>query len=160
MSCTTVGEFCKRPPEIYKLRIPLKGSSFIKIFTADEILGVSDCRRPKKANGYEYEVTSAGQCVKSEPEWPLVIGATVDCGSVEFTCRAVSNLSLARVIQSVAWDGGTLSISNDGFVNTAGEQEVFCLASGGVVGDTGEVIASITFSDGSIEDALLSYHVD
>lgn len=160
MSCTKVGEFCKRPGEVYLIQIPLGGASFIKFFKAEEILAAGDYRRPKKANGYEYEVTVAGQCVKGEPEWPTTIGETVQCGSVEFTCRAISNASLARVISSVTWDGGTLTISGDGIVNTNGEQEVYAKASGGSMNDEGEVIAHITFSDGTIEDALVSYRVD
>lgn len=159
MSCTKVGDFCKRPAEVYPLRIPLSGSFFIRTFLAGEILAAGDFRRPKKANGFEYEVTAGGQC-ESEPDWPTTLGETVTTGSVTFTCRAISNASLARVISSVVWIGGTLTIGNDGIVNTNGELEVFAQASGGNTGDTGEVVARITFGDGTIEEASLDYHVD
>lgn len=160
MSCTNIGEFCKTAAERILLRIPLKGGSFIKFFSANEILAPGDFRRPPKENGFEYEVVTGGQCARSQPDWPETDGVTVKSGSVLFACRAISNNSLARVVQSALWLGDTLTITNDGIVNSAGEQEVFAYASGGAQGDTGEVIARITFSDTSIEDASLSYHVD
>lgn len=160
MSCTKIGEFCKTPAERVLLRIPLKGGSFIKYFSANEILAPGDVRRPKRENGYEYTASIGGQCDRSEPEWPTEIGLAVQSGSVIFTCSAISNSSLARVVQSVLWLPDTLTISNDAIVNSGGEQEVFAYALGGTTGDKGEVTARIAFSDGSIEDATLSYHVD
>lgn len=159
MSCVVVGEFCKRPASKVPLRIPIDGSAFVKYFASNEILAVGDFRRPKKPNGYEYEVTGAGQCVKAEPDWPETPGLTVRCGSVEFTCRAISNSSLARVVTGCTWLGGTLTISDEGFVNTDGAQAVFAYAAGGTSGDKGEVVARITFNDGSIEEAAIEYEV-
>lgn len=161
MSCTKVGDFCKTVGERIPLRIPLGGAAFIRFFNGNDIVAAGDFRRPKKPNGYEYEVTVGGQCEKAEPDWPTTIDETVVCGSATFTCRALSNNSLARVIQSVVWSNtGTLTINSDGFVSTNGELEVFAYASGGVQGEEGTVTARITFNDGSIEDALLGYHID
>lgn len=161
MSCTKIGETCLRVGERQPIRIPLKGSAFIKFWQKSEIVAAGDFRRPKKENGYEYEATAGGQCAQSEPEWPTTIGEPVADGSVTWTCRAISNSSLARVVQSCAWSStGTLTFSNEAVVNTAGEQEVSAFASGAVQGETGSIIARITFVDTSIEDALIEYHVD
>jgi hypothetical protein len=42
--------------------------------------------RPVTANGFAYEVTTAGTSGGSEPTWPTVVGATVVNGGVTFTC--------------------------------------------------------------------------
>lgn len=160
MSCTKVGDFCKLPQEITLLRIPIRGGAFIKFFEANEILAAGDVRRPKKENGFEYEVTVGGQCARSEPEWPEIFDETITSGSVTFECRAISNGSLARVAASCVWSGGTLTISGEGLINTNGEQEVFAKAAGGTQNDVGEVSADIIFDDGTKETAILSYHVD
>ena len=44
-------------------------------------------RRPTTANGFRYEVTTAGTTGGSEPTWPTTIGNTVTDGSAVFTCR-------------------------------------------------------------------------
>lgn len=44
-------------------------------------------RRPVDANGFRYEVTTAGTSGGTEPTWPTTIGATVADGSVVWTCR-------------------------------------------------------------------------
>jgi hypothetical protein len=159
MSCTKIGEFCKRPDEKVPLRIPLAGSAFIKYFQGSEIVATGDYRRPKKPNGYEYEVDQGGQCGRREPDWPTSIGQRVASGSAVFICRAISNNSLARVIASCTWNGGGLTITGEGIVNTDGELEVFAYAAGGNTGESGQVVARITFNDGAIEDAILDYSI-
>lgn len=44
-------------------------------------------RRPTNANGFRYEVTTAGTSAGAEPAWPTTIGATVADNTVVWTCR-------------------------------------------------------------------------
>lgn len=44
-------------------------------------------RRPTVANGFRYEVTTAGTTAAGQPTWPTTIGATVVDGTVTWTCR-------------------------------------------------------------------------
>lgn len=160
MSCTKIGEFCKRPAERIPVKIPLRGTAFVRTWEGGIVHASTERVRARKVNGYEYECTSAGQTGPREPEWPTVIGGTVTDGSVTWTCRAVSNASLTRIIQSCTWLGGGLTVDGDTIVNTAGEAEVSAYVSGGVAGTVYEVIARITFGDGSIEEGLVEVTVD
>ena len=45
-------------------------------------------RRPNTANGFRYEVTTAGTTGGAEPTWPTTSGATVVDGTVTWTCRS------------------------------------------------------------------------
>ena len=45
-------------------------------------------REPTIANGFRYEVTSAGTSGGSEPAWPTTVGATVVDATVTWTCRS------------------------------------------------------------------------
>ena len=55
---------------------------------AGEILPSGVYRRPSVPNGFEYEVTTAGQSGSVEPVWPRTAGNTVVSGSATFTARA------------------------------------------------------------------------
>jgi hypothetical protein len=44
-------------------------------------------RRPTTANGFRYEVTTAGTSGGAEPLWPTAVGNTVADGTVVWTCR-------------------------------------------------------------------------
>jgi hypothetical protein len=159
MSCTKIGDLCKTPSERTPLRIPLRGSEFIRTWEAQNVYAAGERVRPRKANGYEYECTAPGQVLLREPSWPIILGDAVSDGSVTWTCRAISNASLTREIQSVTWIGGGLTIDGTAFVSASGENELSAYISGGTAGQTYEVIARITFSDGSIEDALVEVDV-
>lgn len=49
---------------------------------------LGDFRRPTVANGYRYEVTTAGTTAAGEPAWPTTVGGTVVDGTVTWTCRS------------------------------------------------------------------------
>lgn len=59
--------------------------------------------RPTASTGYEYEVTAAGQSGRKEPIWPRTPGSTVQDGSIQWTCRALSDQSLSAVVTGVDW---------------------------------------------------------
>lgn len=44
-------------------------------------------RIPTTANGYRYEITTAGTSAATQPTWPTTIGATVTDGTAVWTCR-------------------------------------------------------------------------
>lgn len=56
-------------------------------WAATTALSLGAIRRPMTANGYLYEVTTAGTTGGSQPTWPTTPGATVVNGTVTFTCR-------------------------------------------------------------------------
>lgn len=79
--------------------------------------------RPPEPTGFEYEATSAGQTsADDEIEWPIVLGGTVQDGSVVWTARvgpptgqeAVDTISTHSVSSpaGITDDGGTLDGTN------------------------------------------------
>lgn len=161
MTCELIGKTCKLPTERIPVSIPLRGSGFIRTWEAGRVFASSVRVRPaKKPNGFEYECTTAGQTGSREPSWPETEGGTVTDGSVVWTCRAISNASLARVIASCVWSGGGLTVDGEQIINTNGEGQVSCYVSGGVSGSLYEVTATITFNDGAVEAAKIQVTVD
>jgi hypothetical protein len=51
-----------------------------------------------KCVGFEFEPTTPGRTGTRLPVFPSVVGATVDDGSLVWTCRALSNDSIIRTI--------------------------------------------------------------
>lgn len=103
--------------------------------------------RPVVSNGFEYEVTTAGQTGRKEPIWPTTAGATVSDGSIVWTCRAISTASLSATVSSVAWAADTgLTISSESLQG----QTARALVSGGSDGNTYRVTAEATCSDGTV----------
>ena len=62
-------------------------ASSLTAWAATTALTAGVLRRPTVANGYRYEVTTAGTTSGSEPTWTTTIGGTVTDGSAVFTCR-------------------------------------------------------------------------
>lgn len=59
--------------------------------------------RPDTANGFQFICTVAGESGTEQPTWPAAIGATVNDGSITWTCEAIDNTSLATTLQSAIW---------------------------------------------------------
>lgn len=59
-------------------------------WAAATVYGANVFRRPTTANGFRYEVTTAGTSGASEPTWPTVVGATLSDGTAVWTCRTFS----------------------------------------------------------------------
>ena len=78
-------------------------------------------------------------------------------GSVTWTAEAVGNDSLLTTIATSAWatDDSDLTVADDLLVNTSGAQVATVQVSGGTVGQTYEVLNTITLADGSIEESRL-----
>jgi hypothetical protein len=160
MSCTKIGSICKRAAERIPVSIPLSGSEFIRTWDSGTIYAATQRVRPKKANGYEYECTTAGQSDATQPEWPTTIGGTVIDGSAVWTCRAITSASLTRAITTCVWTGTGLTIDGEMIANTGGESKVSAYIAGGIAGTIYNVIARITFADAAVEEALIELEVE
>lgn len=94
-------------------------------WAAGQIHGLTERIRPTIANGFEYECTMAGQSsARREPDWKSAagVGLTINDGSIVWTCRAISNASLAKTVTASTWPTvAGLIISAEQMVNTAGE---------------------------------------
>lgn len=58
------------------------------VWAASTAYAVGAFRTPTTANGFRYEVTTAGTSAASEPTWPTTLGGTVVDGTVTWTCRS------------------------------------------------------------------------
>lgn len=61
---------------------------------ANELVSMGEYFRPTKATGFSYQVTTAGTTGEREPSWPTTLGATVNSGSVTFTCAEAGSNGL------------------------------------------------------------------
>jgi hypothetical protein len=101
--------------------------------------------RPARANGYQYKA-SAGRTGTAEPRWPTTVGATVQDGSVTWTCEAIDTQSLRRTVSAVSWAVDTgLTKGTESLSGTKGT----VLLSGGTLGQRYLVRATATCSDTS-----------
>lgn len=112
---------------------------------------LTDYVRPDAPNGFEYECTNAGQSASIEPEFPTTIGATIDDGSVEWTCRDFGTNGTDTISsQSVAAETG-LTISNASATSTV----VAFNASGGTNGNAYVVSVEATTAGGKVFEQKL-----
>lgn len=161
MTCETIGTTCKAPGEKITLEIPLAGSGFIRTWAKNRHYSSGTRVRPAKTQtAFEYECSADGYSGPREPEWTQAIGESVADGSTGWTCRAISNDSLVRTLVSCTWDGDGLTVTNQQLVNTNGEGQVNCQVSGGTSGTVSNVKATMTFSDSSIEEAIVAVTID
>lgn len=159
MTCKIVGQLCKQPTEKLPVQVDLTDfceNRWNAKFGAG-IYGLGEVVRPTPENrtGFEYECTSAGQVGVAEPGWPVVVGETVQDGSVEWECGTISNSSLLKTIDSAEWDGDGFEISDEGVTNADGEQKVNCFISDfSAVQPPGKyrVEVKVTFSDTHLEN--------
>lgn len=155
MACKKVGQLCKVVGD--RLPVGIDLTDFCErrwdsvVGTGIYTLGAFVRPTPPNRTGFEYEVTQAGQAGVSEPNWPVVIGGTVTSGSVEFTCRAISNSSLLKTIVSVVWDGDGFTVETPSVVNTNGKQLISCFITVDQPPGKYLVVATVTFSDPHIE---------
>lgn len=100
--------------------------------------------------GFQYEATTGGQTGTKPVRWPTTIDATVQDGSVTWTCRAVATTSLLTTVSDVTWtadDGVTITSPTEyGQVGTATVEVDADVANGTDIGFT----LSATLVDGSI----------
>ena len=154
MACKTVGTICLRVGEVKPYGIDL--TSFLaNRWVEGEIRSLGECVRPRERsaggsgpNGFEYECTVAGQSGADEPEWPIVPGDTVTDGSCVWTCRGISNGSLAGTITSSLWKGmdGLVNFSGDATITTGGEQKTAVRVTG-IAAGSGEIRNEVVISN-------------
>lgn len=108
--------------------------------------------------GFYYQCTSPGETGAYAPRLPRAEGETVQDGSVEWTARHPSGASLPAV-SSVDWiidPAGELTVPNtriDGGI-------LYPTFSGGVAGQSYEVTARVTWSNGQVEDVTVIIPVE
>lgn len=93
------------------------------------ILG--DFRRPTTANGFRYEITTAGTTAAGEPTWPTTIGGTVVDGTATWTCRSFAvtdtNCPPTRIItkrqQKLYAAGASPNLGNVSFCATGAPRD-------------------------------------
>lgn len=62
------------------------GDASLTAWAGTTAFALNDIRRPTTANGYGYKVTVAGTSSGTQPTWPTTVGATVNDGTVTWTC--------------------------------------------------------------------------
>lgn len=155
MACKVVGKICKVAGETLPLQIDL--TDFLeRKWDAKRGAGIyplGSFVRPTapNRNGFEFEATEAGQVAPEEPAWPSAEDEVVQDGSVEWTCRPISNSSLLKTIADADWDGGGFTIDNEGIINTDGRQLVSAMVEDDLDPGDYEVRVTVTFSDGHVE---------
>jgi hypothetical protein len=105
--------------------------------------------RPSKPTGFEYECTTTGQSGAREPtNWPTTEGATLTEGSVTWTCRAISALSLITTISATpTWVAPTgITVSGE----TISGQMAIAYIAGGQDGQEYSVLVTATCADTTI----------
>lgn len=156
MACREIETKCQAAAA--KLPIVFKWTpACSNLWTAGEVYGLTERVRPTSPNGFEYECTTAGQSSgRKEPNWKgaAAVGLTIDDGSVVWTCRAISNVSLTRTLATSTWPPVTgLTITGDQMVNTLGEMLTSAFVEFSeavpVSGTKYRLQNTVTFSDGS-----------
>jgi len=100
--------------------------------------------RPTKANGFDYEATTAGTTAENEPRWPTTAGQTVVDGSVTWTARVASGSSINTPgIVSSTSDPVGLTVSG---ASVADLTRVNATYSGGVDGQQYDAVFTVTIN--------------
>lgn len=68
--------------------------------------------RAENFDGFVYECTNAGKTIGSEPDWPAVVGAIVNDGSVEWTCRDFSDSGSDTISTVTVTPGSGLTVNS------------------------------------------------
>jgi len=74
--------------------------------------------RPPIRNGFEYEVTTAGETFDDPPTFPTTAGQTVTQGEIVLTCRANANAAIDDIANSYWGEASGISIG-DGVTTTS-----------------------------------------
>lgn len=70
----------------YDVYLIAGGGTTYTDWAATTAYSLTDRRKPTVANGFFYEVTTAGTSGGAEPTWPTTLGNTVSDGTVSWTC--------------------------------------------------------------------------
>lgn len=165
MTCRTIEKKC----QTITAKLPIRfrwTESCVNLWEAGVDYDLGQRVRPSVSNGFEYECTTAGQVNgKKEPNWKsaVTVGATLEDGSVVWTCRLPSTAGLQRRISSSTWFPPTgIVVTNESVTNTAADQDTSALiaCSGAVVGQTYRVRNHVVFTDSTEDDAEVDIEVE
>lgn len=98
--------------------ITLTPTYILPVFAVSTAYSLGASVTPITANGYRYEVTTAGTTAATSPTWGVVIGGTTTSGTCVFTMRAVvsptTEIKLANTLigLNTATGGAALSLGN------------------------------------------------
>jgi hypothetical protein len=161
MTCTADAVIaCRRPNEKTPFSISLEGSAFVNIWQGGKVYALGDRVRPNRANGFEYECTTAGQTKAlggvREPRWPTVVGQEIPDGSVVWTCREMTQASLRRVIVDVSYTApGGVTVSGIAFDVANGKSVITGMVEGVTFDMNDSMVLAVTFNDSSREDIVV-----
>lgn len=114
--------------------------------------------KAQRHTGFYYEVTVAGETPANYPQqWPRADGEVFTFGSTEITTRHPGSSSLPSV-SSIEWavDDSDLSVSDTRIENAI----VYPMLAGGVGGVDYELTATITWSNGAVDDVTVVIPVE
>lgn len=110
----------------------------------NEQFATNEYARPNLATGFAYQATTAGTSALREPRWPVALGATVNDGSVVWTCTvANSNGINALSAPSAVSDPTGMTISA---VSISETSKILATYSGGSAGQSYDAVFSYTIN--------------
>ena len=118
--------------------------------------GLGAVVEPLAGTGFQYRATTGGRTAKAEPRWPKTAGQTVTDGSVVWTCEAPDGASLQRTLTSASWAAAGLTLGAPANDSTASVATI----SGGILGQTYEVVIEGVFSDGTEKVILFDLAIE
>lgn len=100
--------------------------------------------RPSMPTGFSYEVTTAGLTGAREPKWVTALNATMQDGSVTFTCRAAGSNGINAIsgVSAVSAPTG-LTI---GSISVSDSTKILATYSGGSEDNTYDVAYTFTLA--------------
>jgi hypothetical protein len=107
--------------------------------------------------GFYYECTTAGETKHNWPDLPRAANQTVADGSVVWTARLPSAATLPT-ISTVTWDvdpAGELAVDSERIEGGI----VYPTLTGGVDGESYELTAHVTWSNGQVDDVTVTIPV-
>lgn len=115
--------------------------------------------RARPVTGLEY-VSSGGISAGKEPLWPLAAGGTAADGTLTWTAQAMSFDSYRARIDDADWTTPSdFTASDQVETDSEGLQEVRITVSGGVAGQSYDVVGLVTDTLGLIHECRLKVHV-
>jgi hypothetical protein len=132
------------PGESYKVELDLFPMCASYWRANERYPAIGEYLRPRLANGFSYEVTTAGSSAQREPAWPRTIGGTVQNGSVVFTCRAAGTNGVMEITSPTAISDPTgLTI---GSVSVSESTKILATYSAGTLGQDYDAVFTFTLN--------------
>lgn len=108
----------------------------------NEPVSLNEFVRPDRPTGYSYEATTAGVSGWRAPAWPTTLAATVQDGSITWTCRAASSNGVSVISSpSAVSDPTGLTISG---VAVSESTKIVATYAGGTLGQDYDAVYTFT----------------